>query len=265
MFDQLIVSSAVVARTRVSRVLPMVTLLHATALAVLISIPLLFPKALPNDLGRLLCPMAVPRYTPPPPAPPVRNPDPVQAAAHPPAPPPNLDPNQMYVPPKNDMDVPPPDAGPWQNAFAWNGLEGAPGSGPAVFTGSSIGMPFGSGVAGTPATVPVAPVVPPPPPKPPRKVERVAAEVLLSRLVQRIEPAYPVVARTAGVQGTVVLQITVDTAGRVAAVRVVSGSPLLAQAAVDAVYRWVYTPTLVGGEPVSIIGTVVVKFTLNRG
>jgi protein TonB len=62
-----------------------------------------------------------------------------------------------------------------------------------------------------------------------------------------------------------VLQITVDTAGRVAAVRVVSGSPLLAQAAVDAVYRWVYTPTLVGGEPVSIIGTVVVKFTLNRG
>src|SRR5262249_50192629 len=62
-------------------------------------------------------------------------------------------------------------------------------------------------------------------------------------LISRVEPTYPELARRAGVEGTVELEISIDATGKVAEVEVVRGLPLgLSQAAADAVKRWVYRP-----------------------
>ena len=60
-----------------------------------------------------------------------------------------------------------------------------------------------------------------------------------------------------------VLEATIDPTGRVANVRVLQGIPLLNDAALEAVRRWVYSPTLLNGVPVPVIMTVTVNFTLN--
>jgi protein TonB len=70
-------------------------------------------------------------------------------------------------------------------------------------------------------------------------------------------------ARTARVQGTVTLEVEVDEEGNVASVTPVDGPALLRQAAVDAVRQWIYSPTLLNGEPVPVTSTVRVNFSLN--
>ncbi|HET8647139.1 MAG TPA: energy transducer TonB, partial [Vicinamibacteria bacterium] len=76
-------------------------------------------------------------------------------------------------------------------------------------------------------------------------------------------PVYPEMAKQARVQGTVVLEATIDPSGRVDNVRVLRGIPLLNEAALDAVRKWVYSPTLLNGTPVPVIMTVTVNFTLS--
>ena len=71
-------------------------------------------------------------------------------------------------------------------------------------------------------------------------------------------------ARRAGIQGDVVLHAIIGTDGRILELRVVSGSPLLVRAAVDAVQQWRYQPTLLDGEPVEVETTITVTFTLGR-
>lgn len=84
------------------------------------------------------------------------------------------------------------------------------------------------------------------------------------RLVSRIEPAYPEIARQARVEGVVILEATTDTYGRVVAVRVLRSIPLLDAAAVDAVRQWVYEPLLVNGRPRPVTFTVTVRFVLKQ-
>jgi protein TonB len=69
-------------------------------------------------------------------------------------------------------------------------------------------------------------------------------------LVHRVLPVYPSAARQSHVQGTVVLEGTVSEHGQVEDLQVVSGPPLLAEAAMDAVRKWRYTPYLLNGMPV---------------
>ena len=75
-------------------------------------------------------------------------------------------------------------------------------------------------------------------------------------------PSIRPLARVARVRGTVVLECTIDPAGNVIDVRVLSGHPLLAPAAVLAVGRWRYSPTRLNGQPVSVLLTVTVRFDL---
>ncbi len=84
------------------------------------------------------------------------------------------------------------------------------------------------------------------------------------RLVRRIEPSYPELARQARAEGVVILEATTDIYGRVVAVRVLRSVPLLDQAAVDAVRQWVYEPLLVNGRPRPVTFTVTVRFVLQR-
>jgi protein TonB len=91
---------------------------------------------------------------------------------------------------------------------------------------------------------------------------RAAGEVRMPRLVKRIEPAYPEIARLAHVQGTVILEATTDSCGRVVGVRVLRSVPLLDEAAVDAVRQWLYEPMVVNGRPRGVVFTVTLRFEL---
>lgn len=109
----------------------------------------------------------------------------------------------------------------------------------------------------------VAPVAPPPPPKPvKREALRVGGNVQESKLIRKVEPVYPELAKRARVSGVVILVVTVDEEGNVTDVRVTRGHPLLNDAATAAVKQWKYSPTTLNGEPVPVIATVTVIFNL---
>ncbi len=75
-------------------------------------------------------------------------------------------------------------------------------------------------------------------------------------------PTYPAAASAAKVQGEVTVHAVVGEDGRVVRARVVSGPPLLREAALDAVERWRYRPYLAYGKPSEIATTAIVDFTL---
>jgi periplasmic protein TonB len=110
-------------------------------------------------------------------------------------------------------------------------------------------------------------LAPPPvvlPPRPEKRHEPVAVggRVQASKLLSRVEPSYPELAKRARVSGIVVLEVAVDEEGSVYEVKVLQGHPLLVDAAVTAVRQWRYSPTLLNGEPVPVIATVTVVFNL---
>ena len=84
-----------------------------------------------------------------------------------------------------------------------------------------------------------------------------------ARLIHKVEPPYPPIAKATRVSGEVALEIIVGIDGRVREVTYKSGSPLLARAAIDAVRQWIYEPTTLNGVPVEIVGLITVKFILN--
>jgi periplasmic protein TonB len=83
-------------------------------------------------------------------------------------------------------------------------------------------------------------------------------------LLGKVTPQYPEIAREARVQGTVVLQATISKTGVIENLRVLSGPPLLRQAALDAVRSWRYKPYQLNGEPVDVETTVNVIFNLGN-
>ena len=102
------------------------------------------------------------------------------------------------------------------------------------------------------------------PPKPsPIQQVRVSGVIQAARLVHRVDPAYPALARQARIAGTVELAGVIGTTGQIRELRVVSGHPLLVNAALEAVRQWIYQPTLLGGNPVEVITTISVVFRLN--
>ena len=75
---------------------------------------------------------------------------------------------------------------------------------------------------------------------------------------------YPPLAKAARVQGTVKFEAKISKEGTIEDLKVVSGPPLLIQAALDAVKQWLYKPTLLNGEPVEVLTTIDVNFTLSQ-
>lgn len=80
------------------------------------------------------------------------------------------------------------------------------------------------------------------------------------RLVSSVLPLYPQIARQAGVEGDVVVQLSIDKSGNVTAANVLSGSTMLRQAATDALSRWKYEPAQLDGKPVATQMTVRIRF-----
>ncbi len=114
----------------------------------------------------------------------------------------------------------------------------------------------------------LAPPPPPPPPPPPNGVaggfggnaRRIEAYEQQKLLIQQTPPVYPETARQAGITGNVRLYVLVGKDGTVRQIRVLSGPPELAGAAMQAVRQWVYKPTMENGSPVEVATMVNVNF-----
>jgi TonB family protein len=91
---------------------------------------------------------------------------------------------------------------------------------------------------------------------------RVGGNAQSNNLIYKLTPKYPPEAKEARVQGTVTLAVTVGSDGRVKDVQLLSGPDLLVQSAMEAVWQWVYRPTLLNGEPVEVLTQVDVNYTL---
>jgi TonB family protein len=100
-------------------------------------------------------------------------------------------------------------------------------------------------------------------PESPKRI-RVGGNVEASNLVQKVQPVYPPDAKANRIQGAVRFTVVIGKDGRVQTVTLVSGDPVLAQAAKEAVQQWIYKPTLLNGDPVEVVTQVDVNFTLSQ-
>ena len=93
---------------------------------------------------------------------------------------------------------------------------------------------------------------------------RAVGDIKPPRLITRVEPIYPKLAEEAGIEGLVVVEATTGIYGRVQNTKILRSIPLLDQAAIDAVYQWVYEPFVIDGKPRGVIFTVTVNFKLDK-
>ena len=229
-------------RKRHGVALPASMALHTAAAIAIALVPLLLADALPEPDGGTRAffvePIAAPP-PPPPPPPPAAN----AAAATRVAPKATAAPAGFVAPIEVPTEIKP------EEGLDLGGIEGG------VAGGVEGGVPGGV-VGGVVGGLPDAP--PPPPVRP----VRVGGDVREPRKLVDVAPVYPALAMKAGVQGVVIIEATIDPRGRVASTTVLKGVPVLEEAALEAVRKWVYTPTLLNGVPTPIIMTVTLRFVL---
>ncbi len=106
----------------------------------------------------------------------------------------------------------------------------------------------------------------PPPPPPSTGIprgQRVDQEVQSAKLIKKVDPVYPPLAKAARIQGTVQFTALIGKDGKVQNLTLVRGHPLLVNAAKEAVLQWEYEPTVIDGKPVEVITDVTVTFHLD--
>ena len=214
------------------------TLFNGSILLALILVPLIYPEALPRQDTVYLIPAP-----PPPPSTPPTPPRPQTVSAAGPSTP-VVDP--FTAPPRIPTTI------------ATNIDPGPPPSADRGLPDSGLGTPSGIGdiLRGQPAPLVVHPA--------PTGPVRISSGVASSIVIYKVLPVYPPIAKVAGVGGTVVLAAVISKQGTIENLRVVSGPPMLQQAARDAVSAWRYRPFLLNGEPVAVETTVNVVFSLGR-
>jgi TonB family protein len=121
-------------------------------------------------------------------------------------------------------------------------------AGGLVGSGPIAGIPAGG--AGSPSASSMPQII------------RKSGGVLQGSALRRAEPLYPPLAKAARVSGSVVVEVTVDQEGDVISSRAISGHPLLKDAAVNAAHGWKFSPTMLQGIPVKVIGTITFNFNL---
>jgi periplasmic protein TonB len=244
MFEEMVVSNAKNKKTNKPWTVILSMLFQVGFLAILILIPLIYTEALPRAMmsSILLAP------PPPPPPPPPPAPTPVvhiKPQVH------LMEAGKLVAPKVIPKDIKiikeeeqPPDMG-----------AGIAGGVPGGVAGGSMGGVIGGVIGGAGGA--------PPPPKPTRSGPvRVGGAVQAARLVNRVQPVYPPLARQTRISGTVKLHAIIGKDGSVQSLQVVSGHPLLVQSAMDAVRQWRYQPTLLNNEPVDVDTEIDVIFSL---
>ena len=133
------------------------------------------------------------------------------------------------------------------------------GNGDGSNKGNGSGTGDGNNVVPDIGTPP--PAQPKPEPKPVPAVVR--RDVINSAAIELPKPPYPPMAKSAGIQGSVNVQVLVDETGKVVSAKAVSGSPFLSNEAVRAAYKARFSPARIGDQPVKVSGVIVYNFILN--
>jgi len=141
---------------------------------------------------------------------------------------------------------------------------GTTGGVPGGVPGGVVGGVSGGVFSEMPSSAPSVPVLAKSPVPTPVKRIRVASRVVEANLIHDVPPQYPPEAGRARLEGSVVLMAVIGQDGSVKDVRVESGLPILAQAAIEAVKQWRYKPYLIDGEPVEVDSRITINFTLSR-
>jgi len=256
MFEQMILSEP---PTRKRWTVPLALAGQIVLIGILVVIPMLTVQALPLDtLTSVL-------VAPPPPPPPPPPPAPAQAArrvAHVVVP--RVNPHALFAPktvPKTIAMVPELPQAPVESPAV---SAGVPGGVPGGVAGGVVGGVLGGVLGGVPSAVP------PPPPAPPAKqavpaapkLLRVGGQVEAAKVISAPPPVYPTLARDARVGGIVKLDAVIGTDGHIENLKVISGPPLLINAAMDAVKNWTYQPTILNGQPFKVETLITVNFQL---
>ena len=246
MFEEMVISSPNPKKTNKPWTVLLSMLFQVGFLLILILIPLIYTEALPKTM------MATMLTAPPPPPPPPPPPAPAQIVhvkpqAH------LMDAGKLMAPkviPK-EVKIIKEDAEPDMSSVGMTG--GVPGG----VAGGSMGGVLGGVIGGMGGA--------PPPPKPKQTGPiRVGGNVQAARILNRVQPMYPPLARQTRISGTVRLHAIISKDGKIQQLEVMSGHPLLQQAALDAVRQWRYQPTLLNGDPVEVDTTIDVIFSLNQ-
>jgi protein TonB len=239
MFEELVVSSPHSKKTNKPWTIVVSMVFQSLFLAILLLIPLIYTEALPKAMLATL--LVAPPPPPPPPPPPAQVTVIKRPQVH------LIDAGKLVAPkviPK-DIKIIKEEAEPDMGGMSGGVVGGV--------SGGSMGGTIG-GVIGS---------VAPPPPKQQSRI-RVGGNVTAARVLNRVNPVYPPLARQTRISGTVRLHAIIAKDGTVQQLEVMSGHPLLVQAALDAVRQWRYQPTLLNGEPVEVDTTVDVIFSLNQ-
>jgi protein TonB len=133
---------------------------------------------------------------------------------------------------------------------------GVVGGVPGGIPGGQMGGVIGGIISSTPVAVPKVAT--------PQRV-RVSQGVTQGLLIRKIQPNYPPLARQARIQGSVLLQAEISKDGSIENLHLISGHPMLAPAAIEAVKQWKYKPYILNGEPVEVETQITVNFTLSGG
>ena len=243
MFEDSLIESGGKLRTKRGRTSTLAFVFQAVIIGVMVLIPLLFTEALPKT--QLMTFLVAPPPPPPPPPPP----QPVHVVKQVET---DMVNNQLRTPTKipkkvemiKEEEAPPPQ------------MAGVVGGVPGGVPGGQMGGVIGGIISSTPVAVPKVAV---------QRV-RVSQGVTEGMVIRRVQPQYPQMAKIARVQGAVVLAAIIGKDGTIQNLHVVStASPLLNQAAIDAVKQWRYKPYILNGEPVEVDTTVTVNFSLSGG
>lgn len=223
--------------------LPLAYIFEVILVGVTMLFPLIYTEALPK--AQLMTFLSAPPPPPPPPPPPAAAPPKIirRMTAEDIMRAPTVIPRTIAQ--IKDEEPPP---------SALGVVGGVPGGVPGGQMGGVLGGVIGSLSA-----------APPPPPKAaaPKRI-RVGGQVESARLIFQPRPEYPPLAKMARIQGVVRLEAVISKDGTIQDLRVVSGHPLLVKAALEAVQRWRYQPTLLNGEPVEVVTEIDVNFTLTE-
>jgi len=244
MFEDMVVSTSTAVKTNKPWTVILSFVFQAGFLAVLILIPLIYTEALPKGMMSTLL-IAPPPPPPPPPPPVAAQVVHIKPQVH------LMDAGKLVAPkviPK-DVKIIKEEAEPDMGAIGGVGVPGG-------VAGGSMNGVLGGVMGGISAA--------PPPPKVQQSRIRQGGNVQAAKLINRVQPSYPPLARQTRIQGTVRLHAIIGKDGAVKELTLESGHPLLVQAALDAVRQWRYQPTLLNGEPVEVDTTIDVIFTLNQ-
>jgi protein TonB len=247
MFEDSLIESGGKLKTKRGATTLISFLFQVLLIGVLVILPLVFTEALPKQ--QLMTFLVAPPPPPPPPPPPAAVPIKVVKTIQS-----DLQNGQLRTPTKipekiqmiKEEEAPPP------VMSAGGVVGGVPGGVP----GGQMGGVIGGIISSTPVAVPKVAT--------PQRV-RVSQGVSQGLIIKKVQPPYPPLARQARIQGQVILQAEISTDGTIENLHLISGHPMLAPAAIEAVKQWRYKPYLLNGEPVAVETTVMVNFSLSGG